>query len=102
LVASGSRSGAEGGGVGIGTLLGLGIRSRGIFGIGVGEADGEASGEADGVADGVADALGCAFCARRTTPIKQETTTKRMRTMVSSNTVMRVAWKKSAKEMGHR
>ena len=90
LFDSGNRSGAEGGGVGTGTLFGLGIRSRGICGVGVGE--GALKGEGDADADG--DALGWAFCARRVTPIKQKTTTKSVRTIIRFDTVARVRGKK--------
>ena len=82
LFDSGNRSGAEGGGVGTGTLFGLGIRSRGICGVGVGEGalkgEGALNGEGDGDADG--DGLGCAFCARRVTPMKQKTTSRKCET----------------------
>src|ERR1700730_16980377 len=87
LFDSGNRSGAEGGGVGTGTLFGLGIRSRGICGVGIGE--GALKGEGDGDADG--DGLGCAFCARRVTPRKQKTITKSVRAMITFDTVARRA-----------
>jgi hypothetical protein len=92
LLDSGNRSGAEGGGVGTGTLFGFGIKSRGICGIGVGE--GELKGEGDGEGDGEEDALGCAFWAFKVTPIKQKTTTKRTRTMMTFDILIRVRWKK--------
>jgi hypothetical protein len=100
LFDSGNRSGAEGGGVGTGTLFGLGIRSRGICGVGVGEGvlkgEGALNGEGDDDADG--DGLGCAFCARRVTPMKQKTITKSVRTMITFDTLARVRGKKSRKE----
>ncbi len=74
---SGSRSGADGGGVGMGTLFGLGIKSRGIFGLAVG--DGELNGEGEGDGDG--DTLGCAVWACRVTPMPQKMTTKKIRAM---------------------
>jgi hypothetical protein len=95
LLDSGSRSGAEGGGVGTGTLFGLGIRSRGICGVGVGE--GAFNGEGDGDGDAEGDMLGCTFCARRVRPMKQKTTTKSVRAMVTFDTVTRVRAKKRGK-----
>jgi hypothetical protein len=77
LLDSGNRSGAEGGGVGTGTLLGFGIKSRGICGVGVGEGALNADGEGNGDAEG--DALGCAFCACKVTPIQQKTPTNKVR-----------------------
>jgi hypothetical protein len=71
LLDSGSRSGADGGGVGTGTLLGLGIKSRGICGVGVGE------GAPNGDTEGEGDALGWAFCARKLAPMLHKTTTSR-------------------------
>ena len=71
LLDSGSRSGADGGGVGTGTLLGLGIKSRGICGVGVGE------GALNGDTEGEGEALGWAFCARKLAPILHKTATKR-------------------------
>jgi hypothetical protein len=54
----GSRSFGKGGGVAFGTLFGLGIKSLGIFGEGVGdgepEGDAEGEGEADDNGDGLA------------------------------------------------
>jgi hypothetical protein len=91
---SGNRSGAEGGGVGTGTLFGFGIKSRGICGVGVGE--GELKGEGDGDGAGEEDALGCAFWAFKVTPIKQKTITKRTRTMMTFDILIRVRWKKRA------
>ena len=73
---SGSRSGAEGGGVGTGTLFGFGMRSRGICGIGVGEGAVSGDGDAEG------DVLGCAFCPRKVTPMQQNTTTKKVRVII--------------------
>ena len=92
LLDSGSRSGAEGGGVGTGTLFGFGMRSRGICGIGV--AEGAANGDGDGEAEG--DVLGCAFCARKVTPMQQKTTTRRVRAMIIVATITRVRSKKRA------
>ena len=90
---SGSRSGAEGGGVGTGTLFGFGMRSRGICGIGVGE--GAANGDGDGDAEG--DVLGCAFCARRVTPMQQNKTTKKVRVIIIVAILTRVRGKKRSK-----
>jgi hypothetical protein len=75
LLDSGSRSGADGGGVGTGTLLGLGIKSRGICGVGVGE--GALNGDTEGEGDAEGEALGWVFCARKLAPILHKTTTKR-------------------------
>jgi hypothetical protein len=93
LLDSGSRSGAEGGAVGTGTLFGFGMRSRGICGIGVGE--GAANGDGDGDAEG--DVLGCAFCARKVTPMQQTTITKKVRIIVIVGTLTRVRGKKRSR-----
>jgi hypothetical protein len=92
LLDSGSRSGAEGGGVGTGTLFGFGMRSGGICGIGVGE--GAANGDGDGEAEG--DVLGCAFCARKVTLMQQKTTTKKVRIIIIAGILTRVHSKKRA------
>src|SRR5258708_39678657 len=68
------------------------MRSRGICGIGVGE--GAANGDGDGEAEG--DVLGCAFCARKVTPMQQKTTTRRVRAMIIVATITRVRSKKRA------
>jgi hypothetical protein len=75
LLDSGSRSGADEGGVGTGTLLGLGIKSRGICGVGVGE--GALNGDTEGEGDDDGDALGWAFCAREIIPVPHKTKTSR-------------------------
>jgi hypothetical protein len=65
----------------MGTLFGLGIRSRGIFGLAVGEGELDGDGEGDTDGDGDRDALGCAVWACRVPPREQKTTTKKILAM---------------------